>query len=941
MTPQRWQEITGIFHDALERDAAERDAFLEAACRHDPSLRSDVDSMLVAHRDAGSFGDRPVLQHASDPKRLDPGTMIGAFRVDGLIGAGGMGEVYRATDTTLGRAVAIKVLPDSVARDTERLARLTREARVLAALNHPHIAAIYGLEQVGDVRALILELAEGMTLADAPNRRAFSIAEVMVIARQIAEALEAAHDKGIVHRDLKPGNIAITENQVVKVLDFGLAKAVGHSGPDLHESTTEGMIVGTAAYMSPEQARGLTVDKRTDIWAFGCVLYELLTRTRAFSGKTTTDVLAAILEREPDWSRLPSTTPAHVRRLIKRTLQKDPMLRLRDVGDARIELTSSAEDEHVRPSPTRVSWPAALAIGTAIAALAALVTWNMASNRRSESDSAPEFRQLTFRRGNIAMARFAADEKTIVYSAAWDGRAQETYAGSIDAPEARMLEFPSGALVAVSRKNELAIKIGCAGESMFGACLGTLSTAPLGGGAPRGLANDARFAEWSPTGELALVRARREGDRLEFPVGRIVHEGGTLLFPRVNAEGRRIAVAIAPVGSPEAMVQRRTPDVGMTGRVSLLVIDQDGTQRTIPGAWPWITGIAWSPSGDELWFSELRGRVGYVHAITMDGRQRQLLRAPGSIRLHDVGRGGSLLITQMAPRIVTMIKTADQEVERPYSWFDTGLISELSADGRWVLFSESGEAVGGRPTIYLRPTDGSTLPVRLGDGYGIALSSDKSSVLAVRPGSSGQEQLVVVPTGAGESVVLPRGDIESYDTNYGSFFPGDRRILFHARRRAEGLRAFIQDLPAGEPRSITPDLDNNSYGVISPDGQWVVGSTSGPDGIRHMLYPVGGGDPRPIAGSRADEPPIQWSADGNELFVRTFLTAEPGRRPPGTSIFRLSLRTGARSFWRTIRVTDTAGGGFPTGVMVTPDGKTFTYSYNQNLTDLYLVTGMK
>ena len=236
MTPQRWQEIAGIFHAALERDEAERKAFLEAACRHDPSLRSDVDSMLAADRDAGSFGDRPVLQHAPDPKRLEPGTMIGAFRVDALIGAGGMGEVYRATDTKLGRAVAIKVLPDSVARDTERLARLTREARVLAALNHPHIAAIYGIEEAGDVRALILELVDGSTLADAINRRVLSVTETLSIARQIAEALEAAHEKGIVHRDLKPGNIAMTQDHVVKVLDFGLAKTVGTSGVDLQHS---------------------------------------------------------------------------------------------------------------------------------------------------------------------------------------------------------------------------------------------------------------------------------------------------------------------------------------------------------------------------------------------------------------------------------------------------------------------------------------------------------------------------------------------------------------------------------------------------------------------------------------------------------------------------------------------------------------------------------
>jgi serine/threonine protein kinase len=944
MTPERWQEVTRIFHAALECDAAAREAFLDAACRHDPTLRPDIEGMLAAHQDAGSFGDKP-LQAPAPAERLQPGALINTFRIEALIGTGGMGEVYRATDTKLGRSVALKVLPESVARDATRLTRLAREARALAALNHPNIAAIYGIEEAGDVRALVLELVDGMTLADALNRRAFSMAEVIAIARQIAEALEAAHEKGLVHRDLKPGNVVITQNQRVKVLDFGLAKATAADGAQSVTEITvssEGMIVGTAAYMSPEQARGLSVDKRADIWAFGCVLYELLARTRAFSGKTTTDVLAAILEREPDWSRLPAATPPHVRRVLKRALQKDADQRLRDIGDARIDLADVDDDTPASPTSTRISWPMALVIGSVAGAIAiAVIAFNAipGTNRRSEPALAEVFRQLTFRRGIIGMARFAADESTIVYSAAWDGMPSQTYAGSIDAPEARSLDVPSGTLFAVSQKNELAIKIGCT-DIMFGACQGTLATAPLGGGAPRPLAKDVRFADWTPTGELALVRQSRGGDRLEFPVGRVVHEGGALLFPRVDRSGRRIAVASAPLGMGAILANPRAVDVGMTGRASLLVIDQDGTSRTIPGSWPWITGIDWSPSGDELWFSELRGRVGYVHAITMDGRQRQLLRVPGSVRLHDVGRDGSLLITQMSQRIVTMIKPADQDVERPYSWFDTGLISDLSEDGKWVLFNESGEAVAGKPTIYLRPVDGSTLPVRLGEGVGIALSSDASAVLSVVSGPSGQ-QLVVMPTGPGAPLVLSRGDVESYSSTYGSFFPGNKRILFHGRTRGGQLRAFIQDLPDGQPKPITPDLDNVSYGVISPDGHWAVGSTREPQGIRHMLYPVAGGDPRPIPGSRADEPPIQWSADGNELFVRTFRTFEPDGPPPASTVSRLSLRTGAQREWRTIRVSDSAGGGFPTGVMVTPDGTAFTYNYVQMLVDLYLVTGVK
>ncbi|MBI3401836.1 MAG: serine/threonine protein kinase [Acidobacteria bacterium] len=294
---------------------------------------------------------------------LTRGSRVGSYEIGSLLGAGGMGEVYRARDTKLGRDVAIKVLPPGFTADAERLTRFEREARVLASLNHPHIGAIYGLEEAGGIRALVLELVEGETLAEriarsvgrvlsdppglpGPNGPGLQINDALAIARQIADALDAAHERGIVHRDLKPANIKITPDGVVKVLDFGLAKAggAGEAGGELTHSPTMmgptlgGVLLGTAPYMSPEQARGKSVDKRTDIWAFGCVLYEMLTGRRAFTGETTTDVLAKIVEREPDWTQLPPSAPAYIVRLIKCCLEKDPKKRLRDIGDMRVEL---------------------------------------------------------------------------------------------------------------------------------------------------------------------------------------------------------------------------------------------------------------------------------------------------------------------------------------------------------------------------------------------------------------------------------------------------------------------------------------------------------------------------------------------------------------------------------------------------------------------------
>ncbi len=304
---------------------------------------------------------------------LSLGTRIGPYEVVAAIGAGGMGEVYRATDTHLGRDVAIKVLPEAFAHDAERLARFEREARTLAALNHPNIAAVYGLEK--DPAALVMELIEGPTLADRIAHGAIPLEEALAIARQIAEALEAAHEHGIIHRDLKPANVKVRSDGTVKVLDFGLAKAMEPAGAGtaiVSQSPTittpamtmAGVILGTAAYMSPEQAKGRPADKRSDLWAFGCVLYEMLTGQRAFGGADVTDTLAFVITKEPDWTRLPATTPPSIRRLLRRALEKDRKRRLSDAADARLEIEddrvdSDAAHQHRPAKRQRLAWVAA------------------------------------------------------------------------------------------------------------------------------------------------------------------------------------------------------------------------------------------------------------------------------------------------------------------------------------------------------------------------------------------------------------------------------------------------------------------------------------------------------------------------------------------------------------------------------------------------------
>jgi len=449
MTDDRWPRVKHLFEAAVDLPLSERSAFLSTAVAGDAVLRGEVEALLAADGAAAAISGRwPVasqsllaeLRTASQPAShldghsspgLTSGTRLGSYDVVAPIGVGGMGEVYRAHDARLGRDVAIKILPRAFTTDPERLARFEREARVLAALNHPHIAGIYGIEETGSAPALVLELVEGPTLADHISAGRLPVEEALTIGRQIADGLSAAHDKGIIHRDLKPANVKLTPSGAVKILDFGLAKPdpdgaapqVAHSPTITVSATHNGIILGTAAYMSPEQARGKSVDKRADIWAFGCVLFEMLTGHKAFDRDTVSDTMAAILEREPDWQRLSAATPPGVRRLLQRCLAKDAARRLRDIGDACLELDDAiARVGRVRPLGPVVDFVrehrrAALgAIAVAAIGVVAVLGWrawnlNWTSPERLE----PTFTQITSQSGLEWFPSLSPDGKWIVY----------------------------------------------------------------------------------------------------------------------------------------------------------------------------------------------------------------------------------------------------------------------------------------------------------------------------------------------------------------------------------------------------------------------------------------------------------------------------------------------------------------------------------------------
>jgi serine/threonine-protein kinase len=391
MTPERWKEVKKYFVAALERKPGERSAYLDRACA-EPSLRQEVESLIAAHEQGNNSFLEPS---AAEREVLKSGTKLGWYEIVAPIGSGGMGEVYRARDTKLGRNVAIKVLAAAFARDAERMARFQREAKVLASLNHPNIASIYGLEDSSTTHALVMELVEGPTLADRIKSGPIPIDETLRIAKQICEALEYAHERGIVHRDLKPANVKVTNDDAVKILDFGLAKVLEADGSSLDiansptitgMATQAGVLLGTAAYMSPEQAKGKVVDRRADIWAFGCVLYEMLTGRMAFRGETVTDTLAAVIKEEPNWSQLPAGTPIRVRVLLQRCLQKEPKQRLQAIGDARISLdevlSGAAESSSSTAAPVAAIFGRQmLMVGLGVlllgAAIAGLATWKL------------------------------------------------------------------------------------------------------------------------------------------------------------------------------------------------------------------------------------------------------------------------------------------------------------------------------------------------------------------------------------------------------------------------------------------------------------------------------------------------------------------------------------------------------------------------------------
>ena len=732
---------------------------------------------------------------------LAAGSRLGPYEILAPLGAGGMGEVYRARDTRLSREVAIKVLPGDVASDPSRLKRFETEARSASALNHPNIVTIYDIGSVDSVSYITMELVEGKTLRELVAAGSLPIKKLLQIGTQVADGLARAHEAGIVHRDLKPENVMVTKDGLVKILDFGLAKLTyagpgsgGETNLPTQTATTPGVVMGTVGYMSPEQASGQLIDFRSDQFSLGSILYEMATGQRAFQKKTAVDTLSAILNEEPKpVAEINPEVPGPLRWIIERCLAKEPDNRYTATRDLAREVATLRDhllEANVSvPSGERGRGlrPGAIAAVVAVALLAALAA-GVQAGRRIAKAPPPSFKRLTFQRGNIVTARFTGDGQTIVYGASWNGNPWRVFSTRREGSESASLPLPDSFLQGISRSGELAITLVDSTRPQAMAIGGMLARIPISGGTPREVLDDVQLADWAPdSSSLLVVRNVRGKSRLEFPIGKVLYEtDGAVRYPRVSPRGDLAAF----VDSPSA-----GDDAG-----SVAVVDREGKKKILASGFASTSGLAWSRDGRDIWFTATReGLANTLYAVSLSGSERVLLRTPAPMAVLDVAGDGSVLIEEhtRAMRITGLAPGEDHE--RDLSWLDYSFACDFSSDGKSFTFDETGAGVGDHSRLYLGRTDGSP-PIRLFEGSCGPLSPDGLWVLSHV--ESPRPQMVLVPTKSGEPRPISS---EGFRLGGASFFPDGKRILVGGQEPGHGVRLYVMDLAGGRPRPISPE----------------------------------------------------------------------------------------------------------------------------------------
>ncbi|HEY7188713.1 MAG TPA: protein kinase [Vicinamibacterales bacterium] len=865
---------------------------------------------------------------------LQSGTRVGPYEIVTPLGAGGMGEVYRARDTKLDRDVAVKVLPGHLARDPDALARFEREAKAVAALSHPNILAIFDFGRDHAVAYAAMELLEGQTLRDT-LLNGVSIHKSIDHAVQIARGLAAAHEKGIVHRDLKPENIFVTASGQVKILDFGLARrgeaaAAGETmSPTIGRFTDPGTVLGTVGYMSPEQVRGQPGDHRSDIFSFGAVLYEMVSGQRAFQRSTAAETMTAILREEPPSlveQPAASGLPPAIAQIVHHCLEKSPAERFQSASDIAFALqalsgSSSSRERSLASAPIRPKRGVWIAAAVAAAAVIA-ATGFVAGRLNAPTPTTESFSPLTYIDQTIFRGLFAPDGKTIVFSASLDGIPNdvELFTVSADYPEPKTLGLRRTHLLSMSRKGELAVLTNprYVGHRLFD---GTLARLPLGGGAPREILEHVREADWSPDGEqLAVIRDVGGRDRLEFPLGKVLIDyPGYLSDVRVSPSGDRIAFLEHPT---------RYDDRG-----GIAVVDLTGKKTTLSDGYWGLEGVAWSPDGRELLFSAGLSYAQFmIYGVTLAGERRQVLESAGGITIYDIAPDGRWLAARDDISRSMMVKAPGTTAEANLSWLDFSTPVKLTSDGKKLLFTEESGALGSNYGVVLRGTDGSPV-VKLGEGTALDLSPDGRLALAIVPRSN-RDDLMLYPTGAGEARRLEPGPIERYTS--GRWYADGTRLAVCGNSPTSPNRCFEQDVAGGVPRPLSVGAADDAW--PSPDGMRLLvhlnqSETEGAVESSWVVFAKDGTAPHPIASIRNRiDSVVGWYSDNRSVLVA---------HQDGTTLnlSRVDLATGKRDIVRTVTVAAAAGTTRLRALVIANDPEVYAYEVARQLSRLFLIRG--
>ncbi len=853
------------------------------------------------------------------------GKALGNYEIVDKLGEGGMGEVWRARDDRLHRLVAIKILPPDLAGDPSRRARFEQEAHALGALNHPNIVTIYDVGQSDGRDYIVSELVEGESLRAVLDRGPLPVRKTIEIAVQMAEGMAAAHALGIVHRDLKPENVMLTRGGQVKLLDFGLAKQSPEATGDKTATmalSQPGTVLGTAGYMSPEQVRAEPVDARSDIFSFGCVLYEMIAGKRAFQAATGVETMHAILKSEPrEFEIEQAKMPPALATIVRRCLEKQKEQRFQSAADLAFALRSitNTSASGVQPaivvqplSRKRWIWP----LVAALLALA-LLTAGFLLRDRTLHRGQPQFQRITFRKGYVHQARFTADGKNIVYSASFEGGPGRIYFAIPGSPDSRDLGMPENSgLASISSKQDVAFFSAPYGEGGTS----TLYTSSISGGQPRPVLEGVMQADWAPDGSSMAVLRRTNGEvRLEYPIGHVLVDkiAWPLWLLRISPDGERVAY-----------VQR-----GGGTAVRMTIVDKKGKQIPLgvvsgQNSTGEDSTLVWNSKGDEVWFRSFdSGEPGIVYAVNMQGRKRVALTLPSRVKFYDIAPNGDALMSTGSVQLGILGKAPGDPTERDLSTLDSGQVAGISNDGRIIVTNIAGESATPKGSIYMRKTDGSPA-TRVGDGHAYKLSPDGKWITGYVLDAAGARHFSLLPTGPGEVTEVNAPGLRSPAVL--GWLNGEQRYLV-VGRKDKGFQCFSWDARSGTVEALCPDgiPDTVAY-LVSPDGKQVLGPKISGGWIVYSAN----SPPREALGIESDEFPVNWRSDNRSAFVR------PNRESTASiPVIVVDLVSGKRSAWKEIHPAQ------PVveihDLYITPDGRSYAYNFVLIQSDLYVARGLQ